>query len=273
MKQIPIFDTLSHPTLNSNWLHERYDGQSNIGLITKQMAMNGIKGAFAVGMKGIGDYNEELYLNLIKEKGNGMLFPIAFFDFVNLTKENIDLRLREIKKKGYCGIKLHPRFGNFLLTDERLPYVIDKANELDLLVLLCTYFYCNHQSPLSNNTERLGELLMKTNPSSDIILLHGGLTKVLETMEMVRFFPNAILDLSLTLCRYEGSHLDADFEYIFKWFDRRTTIGADYPEINYEQLRSRFDLFASKTTIEKAENIAFKNIENIMRKHGIIKSL
>ena len=64
--------------------------------------------------------------------------------------------------------------------------------------------------------------------------------------------------------------MDADFEYIFKWFDRRTTIGADYPEINYSNLRNRFNLFASKTTIEKAENIAYKNIDSIMRKHGII---
>jgi predicted TIM-barrel fold metal-dependent hydrolase len=270
MNNIPIWDTLSHPTINGNWLHPRYDGQSSIDVIVTQMRENNIKGAFAVGMKGIGQYDEDYYLNLIKEKGQSMFLPIAFLDFKDIDKKEIKRKLTEIKRKGYCGIKLHPRFAEFLITDERLPYIVDEANELDLLVLLCTFFYSNHQSMLSNNIERLGDLLMKIKPESDIVLLHGGLTRVLETMEMVRFFPNAVLDLSLTFCKYAGTHLDSDFEYIFKWFDRRTTIGTDSPEISYSQLRERFDMFASKTSIEKAENIAFRNIEAIMKRHCVI---
>lgn len=266
---IPIWDTLSHPTLNGNWLHPRYDGQSTIDSILLQMRENNIKRAFAVGMKGIGEYEENKFLNLIKEKGQSKFLPIAFFEFNDFDKQDINSRLFEIKRKGYCGIKLHPRFAEFLITDERLPYIIDKANELNLVVLLCTFFYSNRQSMLSNNIETLGDMLMKINPESDIILLHGGLTRVLETMEMVRFFPNAILDLSLTLCKYSGTHLDSDFDYIFKWFDRRTTIGADFPEIGYKLLRERYDYFASKTSVEKAENIAFKNIEAVLKRHGL----
>ena len=269
MNSIPIWDTLSHPTIDGNWLHPRYNGQSCLDSIIAQMKSNNIKGAFAVGMKGIGCYEENKYINLIKEKGQFLFVPIAFFDFKDLDYIDIDRMLNQIKKIGYSGIKLHPRFADFLITDERLPYIIDKANELGLLVLLCTFFYGNHQSLLSNNIERLGDMLMKIKPESDIILLHGGLTRVLETMELVRFFPNAVLDLSLTFCKYAGSHLDSDFDYIFKWFDRKTTIGTDYPEINYKQLRDRFNYFAGKTTIEKAENIAYRNIENVMKKHGI----
>ena len=268
MNTIPIWDTLSHPTIDGNWLNPRYDGQSKIEDIIAQMEANNIKGAFAVGMKGIGGYEETEYLEMIQEKGRNLFCPIAFFYFKEYQLDEINRRLIEIKKAGYCGVKLHPRFAEFLLTDERLAYIIDKANELDLLVLLCTFFYSNHQSMLSNNIERLGDLLMKIKPESDIILLHGGLTRVLETMEMVRFFPNAVLDLSLTFCKYAGTHLDSDFDYIFKWFDRRTTIGTDYPEINYKQLRDRFDFFASKTSVEKATNIGCLNIEKIMQKHG-----
>ena len=269
MRSIPIWDTLSHPTIDGNWLNVRYDGLSFIDDIIIQMRNNNIKGAFAVGLKGVGKYEEKEYLNLIKNKGQSLFCPIAFFDFVNLNLVEITRMLKEIKEQGYCGIKLHPRIGKFLITDERLPYIIDKANELDLIVLLCTFFYSNHQSLLSNNIERLGDLLMEIKPESDIILLHGGLTRVLETMEMVRFFPNALLDLSLTFCKYAGTHLDSDFEYIFRLFDRRTTIGTDFPEINYKQLRDRFNFFAEKTTVEKAENIAYRNIENVMNKHGI----
>lgn len=198
-----------------------------------------------------------------------MFLPVAFLDFDDLEESSIQQRLQEIKRKGYVGIKLHPRFAQFYLSDKRLPIVIDYANELNLIPLLCTFFYSNLQSQNKNNIETLGDLLMAIDKESDVILLHGGLTRLLETMEMVRFFPNAILGLSLTISKYEGTHIDSDIEYIFRLFDRRTSIGTDYPEISYSKLRERFNHFALNTSIEKAENIAYKNIYNLLQKHHI----
>lgn len=268
--EIPIFDTLSHPTLNGNWILPKYTACAHIENIINEMHAYGIKKSLAVGMNGIGGYDEDKYIDFINRYGKDLFLPIAFFDFQTLDFSGIKNRLIEVKEKGYCGIKLHPRFANFILSDERLPYIVDVANELDLIPLLCTFFYCNHQSMLDNNIERIGDLLMKCSNDSDIVLLHGGLTRVLETMELVRFFPNVLLDLSLTMCKYEGSHIDNDIRYIFKLFDRRTTIGADSPEISYQALRRRFEYFASYTTVEKAENIAYKNIESIFIKHNLL---
>lgn len=267
---IPIFDTLSHPTLNGNWISPKYDESCYIKDIITDMRTYNIKKAFAVGINHIGDYDENRFINTVLNEGNELFLPIAFFEFNNLSIKDIRHRLLEIRKKGYVGIKLHPRIANFLLSDKRLPYIIDFSNELNLIPLLCTFFYCNHQSMVDNNVDRLSDLLLNCSIDSDIILVHGGLTRLLETMELVRFFPNTVLDLSLTMCKYEGTHLDLDIEYIFKFFDRRTVIGTDSPEINHETLRRRFDYFASKTTQEKAENIAYKNIESVLTKHHII---
>ena len=269
IKEIPIFDSLSHPTINGDWTSPRYNGCCRIENMIADMQMYNIKKAFAVGIKNTGDYDENKFIHMVLNKGDDLFLPIAFFDFKHLSIKEIHYKLIEIKEKGYVGIKLHPRIGEFLLSDKRLPYIIDYSNELDLLPMLCTFFYCNHQSMLENNIDRLSELLLSCSINSDIILVHGGLTRVLETMELVRFFPNAVLDLSLTMCKYEGSHLDYDIEYIFKFFDRRTIIGTDSPEVNHQTLRRRFDYFASKTTIEKAENIAYKNIEKVLTKHNI----
>ena len=138
--------------------------------------------------------------------------------------------------------------------------MIDKANELGLVVMLCTYFYSNEISILANNVERLGDMLLKADSQSKVILLHGGVVRLLEMMELVRSFPNTLLDLSLTLCKYAGSSLDMDIQFLFQSFDRRVCIGSDHPEIKLNMLRERFDYFASKTTREKAENVAYKNI-------------
>lgn len=262
---IPIFDSLTHPTLDGDWILPKYPHCARIDDLIQQMKDNNIKGSFAVGMKGIGGYEEDKYVDFIKQKGNSILFPIAFFDFTGIEKdEDITSKMISIKAKGYCGIKLHPRIGNFELDHLFLPFAIDKANELGLVVLLCTYFYSNKQSISINNIERLSDLLLHIDKNSRVVLLHGGGVRILETMEIVRAFPNTLLDISLTLCKYAGSSLDLDIAFLFKQFDRRVCVGSDHPEISLAQMRNRFDYFASMTTKEKAENIAYKNIEKLL---------
>lgn len=262
MYEIPIFDSLTHPTLDGQWILPKWPDCASLYELQSQMSASNVCGAFAVGMEGIGGYNEDAFLSLIKKEGNGKLFPIAFFSFDKNSNEEYSTRLKEIKSNGYFGIKLHPRIGHFTLDNPSLPYVIDKANELGLVVLLCTYFYSNEVSLLSNNVEGLGDMLLKIDTKSKIILLHGGVVRLLDMMELVRAFPNTLLDLSLTLCKYAGSSLDMDIQFLFKSFDRRVCIGSDHPEIRLSQVRERFNQFAANTTREKAENIAYKNIIN-----------
>lgn len=259
-KGIPLFDTLSHPTIDGNWILPRYANTSNMDVLLDQMRSNNVRWSFAVGMEGIGSYEEDEFINFVQKKSDGALLPIAFFSFSNKSRNELSQRLASIKSKGYVGIKLHPRIGQFMMDDENLPFVIDKANELGLVVLLCTYFYSNKQSTKVNNVDMLGDMLLHVKESSKVVLLHGGGVRLLETMEIVRAFPNTILDLSLTLCKYAGSSLDLDIQFLFQQFDRRVCVGSDFPEISLTMLRDRFEHFSESISLEKAENIAYKNI-------------
>ena len=260
MNNIPIFDTLTHPTIDTNWILPKYPQCARINDLLSQMEANNICAAFAVGMQGIGGYDEDAFLQMITDNGKNKLFPIAFYTFGEKNNETIYQDLLAIKSKGYTGIKLHPRVGDFSMNDTRLPYVINVANELGLVVLLCTYFYNNRVGSSVNTIDSLSEMLAHLSSKSKVILLHGGGVRLLEMMEIVRAFPNTLLDLSLTMCKYAGSSLDMDIQFIFKQFDRRVCVGTDYPEISHKQLRERFNFFAINTSIEKAENIAYKNI-------------
>lgn len=263
MTNIPLFDSLTHPTLDGNWIMPQYPNCASFDDLQEQMITNNIVGAFAVGMKGIGNYSEDDFI--VKCGLYGNLFPIAFFSFEDTdTREKIVFRLRKIKIKGYYGIKLHPRIGQFSIVDERLPVVINEANKLGLIVLLCTYFYSNKQSLRINNLENLSDMLLNVDEDSKVVLLHGGGVRLLDCMEITRAFPNVLLDISLTLCKYEGCSLDQDIAYLFKLFDRRVCVGSDHPEISLAQLRSRFDYFAVMTSYEKAVNIAYKNIKTFL---------
>lgn len=260
---IPIFDTLTHPTIDGDWIMPKYPQCAGIDKMLDEMRANNIKKAFAVGMKGIGSYDQEKFIKLVRGKAPDELLPVAFFDFDDITTtQGIVNKLITIKNIGYCGIKLHPRIGNFTLDNQFLPIVIDKANEMKLAVLFCTYFYSNKQPMTVNNIDRFNDMLLKVNEKSRVILLHGGVVRLLEMMEIVRAFPNLLMDLSLTMCKYAGSSLDEDIKFLFQSFDRRICVGSDHPEINFATLRKRFNHFASFTTVEKAENIAHKNIES-----------
>lgn len=257
---IPIFDSLVHPTLNGSWILPKWPECASISKLKEQMQTNNVCGAFAVGMVGIGGYEEDKFLCMVRQEGECKLFPIAFFSFDKETGTDCEKRLWEIKNKGYSGIKLHPRIGGFLLDDVRLPLVIDKANELGLVVLLCTYFYSNKQDMTVNNIDNLGKLLSKIKDCSKVVLLHGGGVRLLETMEIVRAFPNTLLDLSLTFCKYAGSSLDIDIKFLFEHFDQRICIGTDHPEFSHKELRERFEYFSEGISDIKLENIAYKNI-------------
>lgn len=260
VNEIQIFDSLTHPTLDNNWIMPKYPACASVDVLLSQMQNYNICGAFAVGMKGIGGYDEDAFLQMIMSEKENKLYPIAFYIFGDKDKSAIYQDLLSIKSKGFVGIKLHPRIGEFTLEDVLLPYVIDLANELGLVVLLCTYFYSNQAGNSKNNILSLIEMLTHIKSTSKVVLLHGGGVRLLEMMEVVRAFQNTLLDLSLTMCKYAGSSLDLDIRFLFQQFDRRVCIGTDHPEISHKQLRERFNYFASYTTTEKAENIAYKNI-------------
>jgi len=260
MTNIPIFDSLTHPTLDGNWILPKWPACASCDELLRQMEESGVCGSFAVGMESIGGYEESDFIQMVNDKGKGKLFPIAFLSLKDCSEHSIINQLQTIRRRGYVGIKLHPRMGGFMLDSKWLPFAIDTANSLGLAVLMCTYYYSNTQSLLANNVERLADLLLKVKPTSKVILLHGGVTRLLDVMEIVRAFPNTLLDLSLTLCKYAGSSLDMDIQFLFGHFDRRVCIGSDYPEIQLKQVRERFEHFAANTTGEKARNIAYRNI-------------
>ncbi len=257
MNSIPIFDSLTHPTIDSNWIMPRYQGVANLETLQKQMERANVKWAFVVGMAGVGSYSQEEYIKLFTNERNKNLFPIAFYIPKEKEINKIRLELRRIKEIGYKGIKLHPRFSNFSI-DETLADVIKVANELGLVSLLCTYCYGNNSANRST-PESLMKMLAKTEDAK-VVLIHGGAVRLLEYMEVARAYNNVLLDLSLTLCKYEGSSLDLDIGFLFKHFDRRICVGSDFPEISLMKVRERFEFFSQEISLEKKQNIAYKNI-------------
>jgi hypothetical protein len=101
-----------------------------------------------------------------------------------------------------------------------------------------------------------------------VILLHGGVIKLLEVAEIVRHFPTVLLDLSFTLCKFAGSSLDLDIRYLFAQFDQRICIGSDSPEFTPMDLRIRFDSLSSGLIDAKVARIAGREFSNNLWSNG-----
>lgn len=261
MNDIPIFDSLTHPMPSGGWLNEKYDGRNSVRQLLAQMKSSNIKWALAVGMgEKIGGYKEKTYASFIRTYSDNLL-PIAFVNFEVLNAgTTVTEYLHRLKSLGYVGIKIHPRFSSINYSNAFLVSIIKEANQLGLVILLCTYFWSKDNNMCLNGPEQLHKLLCNV-PDEKVILLHGGAVRLLEIAEISRQFQNVLLDLSFTLCKYEGSSVDLDIRYLFEKFDRRICIGSDSPEFDLSKLRERFNQLTEGLDIVKKTNIGCQNLQ------------
>ncbi len=109
-----------------------------------------------------------------------------------------------------------------------------------------------------------GPLLDSLGEPSKIILLHGDDVNILGLMEICRPYQNVLLDLSFTLCRYEGSSVDLDLRFLFQNFDQRVCVGSDNPNFSLAQFRRRFDELTAGLDQEKGLNAAHRNLQSFI---------
>lgn len=257
-ERVPIFDSLTHPTLTGAWI-DREGSPAGIGVLTAGMERNHVRWALAVGMEGIGGYDEEMYAAFVLHEDK-RLIPVAYVNPGSIgSPHKAKSRISRIASLGYAGVKIHPRLAGITFRHPILPAVIHAANEKGLFTLLCTYPYHRNMSSESYGMEHLAALLEETRECR-VVLLHGGGVRLLEVIELARCFDNVLVDVSFTLCKYEGSSIDLDLAYAFSRFDARVCIGSDFPDFSPTDLRRRFASLAKDIPIEKMENVAYRNL-------------
>jgi len=262
MPDIPLFDSLTHPTLDGTWISGAPCNNTLVELETAMAASN-VRWACAVGMKDIGGYALEAYADQIRSASQ-KIFPVAYYDFnESHTAREISRQLDEIVRCGYSAIKLHPGFSRIDIRSRSLREVLNEAGSRGLPVLLCTFLYRQPYLATPCSYLDFAPLLSDLPENSRIILLHGGDVNLLGLMEIIRPSPNVLLDLSFTLCRYEGSSVDLDIRYLFQNFDQRICVGSDNPQFSLAQFRRRFDELSADIDLEKRKNAAHRNLLSI----------
>jgi predicted TIM-barrel fold metal-dependent hydrolase len=242
---INIFDTNSH-------LHESKDGFSNY--LLDAVKYNIIGTAETI----LPHQNNELILDDVLKKHTSTLetFAIPFFNGKNL----INLKLIYNSKKYIIkGVKIHPRFSNIKYTE-----LINFSNffefliENNLFLNLCTYCHTDSNYPEVDILSIIAKIKNKY-PALKIILLHAGDVRAVEFGQFSRHFKDVYLDFSYTMCKYSSNYIDDQIKFCFQELDQKCLIGSDYPFFNLNVFRSRAEELTQCITLDKKENIFFKN--------------
>lgn len=255
-----IFDSLSHIKKDGSWYGTNHN--ASLERLLKEFDKVLTK-TLLVGMP-----NDDInYLIDIAKKYNDKFIPIAPIEFNSDTSlEELEIQISNYKDLGFRGIKIHPRFLNTNLADNKIIDSIKLAGKYDLVSLLCTV----HRAPSKPLKRPLHDVIHEIcdeTQNSKTILLHGGYYDLLATSEVIRNFENTLLDLSATLIRFQDTHILTDIRYLFKTFDRRLCIGSDFPEFTIEDV---LKIIKNKVIInnsidkQKLENIYFNNLSRFM---------
>lgn len=256
---VPLFDALAHPTVSGRWLGRSLD--ATFETLVQDMARANFRGACAVGMARKDGYSHVPFIERCSRYQH--LVPIAG---LHPLLPNLEAELDLVTALGFRGVKVHPRFSNVDLERDcgRMVKLLQLARERELVVFLCTYFHTKLTGyPVNDPFYSLITILQQA-PRTQVVLVHGGDVRVMQYAELVRHNPNLLLDLSLTMMKYQGSSIDDDVRFLFQLFDRRICIGTDHPEYSHQAVRRRFEMFSEGISAEKKHNIAYRNIETFL---------
>lgn len=253
---IPIFDSLSHPSDKGLWFNKEISHSFNS--LNKEYKQHNFIGGCAVQIPIMSHIQARDYYYKCLDNN---LYPVYYYDF----DKGLD-QINHYYFIGYKALKIHVRLANINPEEsiDLLQSILQRCKDLDMVVFFCTLIHGDIAIQPNNGLLSVITQLLKAVPDVRIILLHGGDVDLMKFVQLVRFNENVLIDLSFTLQKFEGSSLDLDIAYLFKTFDRRLCVGSDYPDYTIAETRQRFDYFASKITVKKAENIGYKNIKRFL---------
>ena len=253
---IPIFDSLSHPTLNGEWTKK--DKGLSFDDFEIQLSKDLAYGSVACGLPNIGDYNHlDFYAYVTKIKTKKIVIPVAALTNTN----NILNELKNIKDIGFNAVKIHCRYLNKECERLFLAEVFTSCYKLGLVVFLCTYNYTNILNKLSSPTYTEVIEALKIEGRCKIIFVHGGIHELMHYYELVRHNDHFLIDLSYTICQYHETSLILDIKYLMENLDQRLIIGSDAPEFNLKKLSNIANKISTHISEEKKVNIFHKNLE------------
>lgn len=194
--------------------------------------------------------NEKFYNN--SKKG---LFSLAG---IHPDSEDYVNQLKLIKSHGFAGFKIHPDYQGHFFNDIQYKRILDKASELDLLVVTHTGFDVYSSDKVHCTVAMIMEVLEEVAPSR-LVLAHMGNNMFYDDVEANLLGANVYVDTAYSIEHMEPAHM---LRLIQKHGAKKVLFASDAPWA--DQKRSVETLKNLGLTPEKFELVSHKNAMGLL---------
>jgi predicted TIM-barrel fold metal-dependent hydrolase len=257
-----IFDSLTHVTPDGRWFHTDHDASE--ARLLREMDAADVGRAVVVALAGL--IENDFVLEVCRRHPGRLLPGASFNPAEHPTPAAAATAFRaELHEAPFRVLKLHPRFNRYDPLDPRCLAVLDELASWasPLPVWLDSLFYFRGGSLRKPVVDTIHELVSRFE-RLQFVILHAGGSWTLQVAEAIRDCPNALLDVSFTLCRHAGSSVWTDLRYLLDTFDRRMTFGSDFPEISIPTALQQLRRLGEGLPPEKCRNVLGRNLEALL---------
>lgn len=215
-----------------------------------------------------------LYNNLYKKNLKNLCLDneLNYGVLLDLNDPNYKKTLKTYKENNINFIKLLPYELKLLKKDYKKVLTISNEIQKNNMILTICGAYGSRYVYDTNGVE-LAAFLLNNNYTSPIIIAHGGMTRVFDTMSLMLEFPNLYMDTSFTLNYWKGSRIWDDYNFVFKKLNyERIFYGSDYPYVSFEDSIEVFNEFCDYYELnhQEKENILKSNFQNFVKKEIVV---
>jgi predicted TIM-barrel fold metal-dependent hydrolase len=256
-----IIDANVHITSDGKWFTTPHD--ASLKRLRKCIEDAGIHAAVAVPLPGtIGNQEQAELIANDKNIIHACTFNPALYDSPESAQSAFRKEFGDGKKR---FVKFHNRFGKYHAADERFYAVIRANDEFDvpMVIGVCGLLH-DRNTPGAIDPAVYFFDLAQTMRNSNLIIMHGGGTRILQMAEMCRDLHHVYIDLSMTLSKYKDTSVASDIRWLCHHYDRRIIWASDFPEVSILQALHDFDDVVGALAPERRANILGLNIAKLL---------
>jgi predicted TIM-barrel fold metal-dependent hydrolase len=256
-----IIDANVHITADGKWFTTPHD--ASLQRLRNCIEEAGIHAAVAVPLPGtIGNQEQAELIANDQKIIHACTFNPALYDNPVAAQSAFRGEFGDGKKR---FVKFHNRFGKYHAADERF-YAVVRANdelEVPMVIGVCGLLH-DRNTPGATDPAVYFFNLAQTMHNSNLIIMHGGGTRILQMAEMCRDLHHVFIDLSMTLSKYKETSVAGDIRWLCHHYDRRIIWASDFPEVSIKQALNDFDEVVGPMAPEKRANILGLNIAKLL---------
>ena len=256
-----IIDANVHITSDGKWFTTPHD--ASLQRLRNCIEETGIHAAVAVPLPGtIGNFEQAELIANDNKIIHACTFNPALYDSPESAQSAFRKEFGDGKKR---FVKFHNRFGKYHAADERF-YAVIRANdelEVPMVIGVCGLLH-DRNTPGAIDPAVYFFNLAQTMRNSNLIIMHGGGTRILQIAEMCRDLHHVFIDLSMTLSKYKETSVASDIRWLCHHYDRRIIWASDFPEVSILQALQDFDEVVGALAPERRANILGLNIAKLL---------